>query len=342
MPEPQQQQRAEDLNGPQKAAILLLTLGEDFTADVFRRLEDYEIKVLGRSMSRINNVTPDVVQAVIEEFIRELTSPTDLRLRGDQFLKSTISKAIAEDRAEGLLEEISSETGPIPFSTLRGVDAKVLGNFIKNEHPQTVALILAHLDPDVAAQILSEFSEQMQVDVMFRVAELDQVPRQVIEEVENVLNEEITALGTVGTQKVGGSQTVAEILNQVDQATENAILSKIEEDKMELANEIRKLMFVFEDLIHVDDRGVRAILKEVNNEELTLALKTASDEMKDKIFSNLSERAAEMIKEDLEVMGPVKLTDVEKAQQAVLRVAKKLESEGKVVIGKGGGEDVFV
>jgi flagellar motor switch protein FliG len=146
----------------------------------------------------------------------------------------------------------------------------------------------------------------------------------------------------VGTQKVGGAQTVAEILNQVDQATENSILSKIEEDKMELANEIRKLMFVFEDLIHVDDRGVRAILKEVNNEELTLALKTASDEMKDKVFANLSERAAEMIKEDLEVMGPVKLADVEKAQQAVLRVAKKLESEGKVVIGKGGGEDVFV
>jgi flagellar motor switch protein FliG len=332
----------EALSGPQKAAILLLTMGEDFTADIFRQLDDTEIKELGRAMSRIQNVTPKLVQTVFGEFVDEVTSPTDLRIKGDNFLKSTISKAITNDRAEGLLEDIQSESGPVPFSSLRGVDAKVLGNFIRNEHPQTIALILAHLDSDKAALILSEFPEQLQMDVVLRVAELDTVPHQVVEEIEQVLNEEITALGTVGTQKMGGAQTVAEILNQVDQATENAILSKIEEDKMELANDIRKLMFVFDDLVNLDDRGVRAILKEVNNEELTMALKTASETMKTKILSNLSERASDMIKEDLEVMGPVRLTDVEKAQQAILRVAKKLEAEGKIIIGKAGGEDVFV
>jgi flagellar motor switch protein FliG len=333
---------SDSLSGPQKAAIFLLTMGEDFTADIFRQLDDAEIKELGRAMSRIQNVTPKLVQTIFGEFVDEVTSPTDLRIKGDNFLKSTISKAITNDRAEGLLEDIQSESGPVPFASLRGVDAKVLGNFIRNEHPQTIALILAHLDPDKAALILTEFPEQLQMDVVLRVAELDTVPHQVVEEIEHVLNEEITALGTVGTQKMGGAQTVAEILNQVDQATENAILSKIEEDKMELANDIRKLMFVFDDLINLDDRGVRAILKEVNNEELTMALKTASESMKSKILSNLSERAADMIKEDLEVMGPVRLADVEKAQQAILRVAKKLEAEGKIIIGKAGGEDVFV
>lgn len=331
-----------DLTGPQKAAILLLTLGEDFTADVFRQLDDGEIKHLGRAMSKIQHVSPDQVQEVLGQFLDEMTSPTELHIKGESFFKNTVSKAIVSERAEGLLEDMHTDVGPIPFASMRDVDAKVLANFIRNEHPQTISLILAHLEPGKGAEILSDFPEQLQTDVILRIAELDTVPPQMVHEIEQVLKDEITALGSVGTQKLGGAQTVAEILNQVDQATENAILTKIEEDKMELANDIRKLMFVFDDLINLDDRGIRSILKEVNNEELTLALKTASETMQGKILSNLSERAAEMIKEDLEVMGPVRLADVEKAQQAVLKVAKKLEAEGKIVIGKGGGEDVFV
>ena len=330
------------MNGPQKAAILLLTMGEEFTADIFRQLDDHEIRDLGRAMSKIQNVSPSVVQEILGEFVTEITSPTDLRIKGDSFLKSTISRAITDERAEGLLEDIHSEIGPAPFESLKLVDAKVLANFIRNEHPQTVALILAHLEPGQAAEILSDFPEQLQTDVIMRIADLDTVPQQVIEEIEQVLREEITALGTGGSQKLGGAQTVAEILNQIDQSTENAILSKMEEDRMELANDIRKLMFVFDDLANVDDRGIRSILKEVNNEELTLALKTATETLKEKILSNLSERAADMIREDLEVMPPQRLMDVEKAQQAILRVAKKLEAEGKVIIGKAGGEDVFV
>ena len=330
------------LTGPQKAAILLLTLGEDFTADIFRQLDDMEIKHLGRAMSGIQHVSPDVVQDVLGEFHDSMLGPTDLRIKGDSFFKSSVSRAISEDRVENLLEDLHTDSGPRPFETMRTVDARVLANFIRSEHPQTVALILAHLDPNQAAEILSDFPEQLQTDVVLRIAELDTVPHQVVEEIEQVLRQEITALGSVGTQKLGGAQTVAEILNSVDQATENAILSKIEEDKMELANDIRKLMFVFDDLVNIDDRGMRSILKEVNNEELTMALKTASETMLSKVLSNLSERAAEMIREDLEVMGPVRLADVEKAQQAILRVAKKLEAEGKIIIGKSGGEDVFV
>lgn len=331
-----------EITGPMKAAVFLLTMGEDFTADVFRQLDDSEIKRLGRAMSLIQNISPTTVQEVFGEFVDEVTSPTDLNIKGENFLKNSIARALAEDRAEDLLEKIHSDVGPVPFASLRDVDAKVLANFIRNEHPQTIALILAHLDSSKAAEVLTDFPEQLQTDVVVRIADLDTVPHQMIEEIEQVLQEEISALGTGGARKLGGAQTVAEILNQVDQSTENAILSKIEEDKAELANDIRKLMFVFDDLIHVDDRGIRAILKEVNNEELTLALKTASETMKEKIFGNLSERAAQMIKEDLEVMGPVRLADVEKAQQSILRVAKKLEAEGKVIIGKGGGEDVLV
>jgi len=331
-----------ELSGPSKAAIFLLTMGEEFTADIFRKLDDVEIRQLGRAMAKISNVAPSTIQQVLSEFVEEMTSPTELRIKGESFLKNTISRAITDERAEGLLEDIHAEVGPVPFESLQDVDAKVLANFIRNEHPQTIALILSHLESGKAAEVLSEFPEQLQTDVILRIADLDTVSPQVIEEIEHVLRAEIAAMGTVGSKKLGGAQTVAEILNQVDQTTENTILSKIEEDRTELANEIRKLMFVFDDLVNVPDQGIRAILKEINNEELTLALKTASETMKKKILANLSERAAQMIMEDLEVMGPVRLTDVEKAQQSILRVAKKLEQEGKIIIGKGGSEDVFV
>ncbi len=198
--------------------------------------------------------------------------------------------------------------------------------------------MLAHIDPGKSAQIISEFPEPLQQDVILRIADLETVPINILDEVEDVLREEIKAQGPVGSRAAGGSGTVAEILNQVDQNTENSIMTKLEEDRPELSNEVRKLMFVFEDLLNVDDRSIRTILKEVNNDELTLSLKAASEEMRDKIFANLSERASSMIKEDLEAMGPTKLADVEKAQQAILRVAKKLEAEGKIALGKDGGE----
>lgn len=331
--------RHELLTGPEKAAIFLLTMGEEFTAAIFKELEDHEIKSLGKAMSRIQNVSPDDIQDVLWEFLQALDIPSEIRVKGDDFFKTTLSRAVESGRAEGLLQDVNS---PIPFSNIKHIDAKTLGNFIRNEHPQTIALILAHIDHGKSAEIISEFPEPLQQDVIMRIADLENVPLSIIDEVEQVLREEIKALGTVGSRAAGGTATVAEILNQVDQNTENAILAKLEEDRGELANEVRKLMFVFEDLIGVDDRSIRSILKEVNNDELTMALKSASESLRQKIFSNLSERAANMIKEDLEAMGPARLADVEKAQQAILRAAKKLEAEGKIVIGKGEGGDQYV
>jgi len=328
-----------ELAGPEKAAIFLLTLGEEFTTEVFKELEDIEIKELGKAMSRIQNVTTDQVQDVLWEFVDALNLPADLRFKGGDFFKHSLGLALSGDRAEGLILDVHS---PVPFSNIKNIDPKALGNFIRNEHPQTIALVLAHIDPGKSAQIIAEFPEPLQQDVILRIADLDTVPISILDEVEDVLRQEIKSQGPVGSRPAGGSSTVAEILNQVDQTTENTIMTKLEEDRPDLSNEVRKLMFVFEDLMAVDDRSFRTILKEVNNDELTLALKSASEDLKVKVFSNLSSRAADMIKDDLEAMGPTKLSDVEKAQQSILRAAKKLEAEGKIALGRGEGGDQLV
>lgn len=333
------EKKSEALTGPEKAAIFLLTLGEEFTTEIFKELDDLEIKNLGKAMSKIHNVTPTQVQDVLWEFVENMDVPADIRIKGDDFFKNTIGRALEGDRAEGLLQDVNS---PVPFSNIKHIDPKALGNFIRNEHPQTIAMVLAHIDPGKSAQIISEFPEPLQRDVILRIADLENVPIGILDEVEEVLREEIKAQGPIGGRAVGGSSTVAEILNQVDQNTENTIMTHLEEERPELSNEVRKLMFVFEDLLGVDDRSIRTILKEVNNDELTLALKSASEDMRNKVFTNLSERAADMIREDLETMGPTKLSDVEKAQQTILRIAKKLEAEGKIAIGKGDGGDQFV
>ncbi|MGQ9848296.1 MAG: flagellar motor switch protein FliG [Bacteroidales bacterium] len=222
------------------------------------------------------------------------------------------------------------------------LDPKTVANFLRNEHPQTIALILIHLEPAQMSEIISEFPESLQADVIYRIAELEDIPPGIVEEIDQALKAEVSTLKGYRGQRRGGVQIVAEILNQMDGTKENAILTEIESKKQGLADEIRKLMFVFEDLIQIDDRSLMTILKEINNETLMMALKTASEELKEKIFKNMSERAAQMLKEDLEVMGPVRLKDVEAAQQSILQVAKKLESEGKIILLARGKEEVFV
>ncbi|MDR2935583.1 MAG: flagellar motor switch protein FliG [Candidatus Adiutrix sp.] len=323
------------LTGPEKAAIFLLTMGEELTTEVFKELEDIEIKDLGKAMSHIENVSADQVQDVLWEFVEAMNMPSDMHFKGGDFFKNSLGRALTGERAEGLIMDVNT---PVPFSNIKHIDAKALGNFIRNEHPQTIALVLAHIDPGKSAQIIADFPEPLQKDVIVRIADLETVPMYVLDEVEDVLRQEIRTQGPMGSRAAGGSGTVAEILNQVDQSTENSIMTKLEEERPELSNEVRKLMFVFEDLLAVDDRSFRSILKEVSNDDLTIALKSATEEMKLKVFSNLSARASDMIKDDLEAMGPTKLSDVEKAQQSILRAAKKLEAEGKIALGKGDGE----
>ncbi len=330
------------LTGLQKAAIVLASMGEQFTAEIFKQLDKEEIKRVGMAMTNLEAVEPELQEALLKEFLEDLKSEIGPVISGDMTARRALALALGEEAASGLLEELDKAKEPVPFERVKHVDSRTLAGFIKSEHPQTIAVILAHLPPSKAAEVLSEFPENLKYDVVLRISNLDVIPPGIVEEIDAVLNREILSTEGSEAKRLGGVEAVAELLNNVDKATEEQIFGRLEEDDPELADQIRQLMFVFEDLINVDDRGIRELLKEVRNEDLTLALKTASEELKQKILGNVSERAAAMILEDLEVMGPVRLSEVEQAQQKIIQVARRLEKEGKIVIGGKGGEDVLV
>jgi flagellar motor switch protein FliG len=327
------------LRGPEKAAVFLLSMGEDFTSQVLKELSENEVRELGQVMSNMREVSSETVDGVMREFQRRMSSVT---AQGDRLLKNALSKVMGEKRANDILSELESGEKSKYFEKIRNVQPDVLVSLLKNEHPQTTALVLSHLGQVQAAQVIAGLPEDLKAEVVLRIAETDAVPPGVLREVDRILQEQIATLGTFERENLGGAQAVANILNRVDRATEDTILTKIEEVNPDLAIEIRRLMFVFEDLIGVDDKGMQVILQAIRKEELVLALKTASDPMKQKIFSNMSERAAEMIKEDLEIMGPVRLKDVEAAQQGIAETAKQLEQQGKLVIAGKGEETEFV
>jgi len=333
------------ITGPQKAAILLFSLGEDMAAEIVKNLDEQELKKLGSSMARVFSLSPNSIESVFSELQKRASTnqviPLDPGERS-QFVRNVFSKAIRGEGAQTLLDEIQQTGKWNSFPKVRKLDAKTLANFIKNEHPQIIAVVLAHLDPGHTAAILEEFPAPLQSDVLYRIARLENIPPGVLEEIEQTLQDEISMIENTGGKSVGGVRSAAEILNQMKGSAENQILQAMEEQQQGLADEIRRWMFVFEDLIQVDDRSIMAILKEVETDALKLALRTASDELKEKLFKNMSERASQMMKEDLEVMGPVRLRDVETAQQTIIKVGKKLESEGKVVLTGKGKDDVFV
>jgi flagellar motor switch protein FliG len=332
---------SDELSGPEKAAIFLLTLGEDFTAKVFQRLEEEEIRTVGRQMAKIDHVEQDDIANLLKEF-RSDEGGEGLYLSGDDLLEAALKKAMEADKANSILEDIRSDWRLTLFQKARKLDPKILVNFLRNEHPQTIALVLAVLEQSQAAVILGELKEDQRIEVIIRMSELDKVSPEILVEIDRVLQEELLSVEGVEGQRLGGVEVVAEILNNADRALEASILEGVEEQREELADEIRRLMFVFDDLIGVDDRGVMAILKEVSSDDLKLALKTAATELQTKIFKNMSQRAVEMLKEELEMMGPTRLKDVETAQQSILKIAKRLEQEGKVQLSAGGGEDEFV
>ena len=335
----------EKLAGPQKAAVLLFSLGEELATSIVRQLGEEEIRKLGDSMSKVFAITPKMLDKVLAEHNDMASAQLSLpisRSGGTRFLKSVVSKAIEGEKAKTIIEGIQEGEKWNLFQKIRQLDPKTIATFIRNEHPQTIAIILTHLDSGQAAAILGELSEPLQAEVVYRIAGIENIPPGIVGEIDQALEAEISTIQSSEGQPQGGVRVVAEILNRMDSASEDAILKGIEEQKQDLAEEIRKLMFVFEDLVQMDDKGIMAVLKEVNNETLMPAMKTASDELKEKIFKNMSERAAQMMKEDVEVMGPVRLKDVEVAQQSILKIAKKLESEGKIVLTSKGKEEVFV
>ena len=332
------------MDGIKKAAILLMTMGDSFMKEVFKGLSDNEIELLGKSMSGLESVTVPIatVNEVMDEFKEKCSEISGITGKGVEAIKNTLIEALGEERARPIMETISLASDKSAFSTLRQVDTSILVDYLKGEHPQTIALVLAHLEYSKAAQVLANMPENLQSEIVLRITNLGMVPSEVIEELDDVLRKEIKSMGSTGSKKLGGVEAVAEIMNQLDTNTENNIFSSLEEVDADLAEQIREKMFVFEDIIDIDNRGIQAILKEITNEDLILALKTASEPLKEKILSNMSSRASEMLMEDMEAMGPVKLSDVESAQQSIVRVVRKLEAAGKIVIGGKGGGDVLV
>lgn len=327
------------LTGAQKAAVAMLALGEETSALILKNLTTEEIKEVGVQMSLIQGVKKDVSDELLQEFASRFQSDEDIHVIGDHFFRNLLPNVLNDDQASDVMSKIELEKQKVPFKHVKELDGRLLANFIKNEHPQTVAVILVHLGHDKASQVLGFLPESLQFEVINRVAHLETVPPDLIRDVDEVLEQELLSMGKESQQLLGGIQTVAEILNFCDRRTGDNILQAMEDYDTDLAEKVRKLMFVFEDLVTVNDAGIRELLKEVRNEELTLALKTASDELKGKIFKSLSQRAAQMLQEDLSIMGPARLSDVEAAQQSILNIARRLEKEGKLMLaGKEGGD----
>jgi flagellar motor switch protein FliG len=331
---------ADKLSGPQKAAIFFLAMGEEFSTTIFKELDEASIKKIGKYMSEISYIPSDVLSAVMDEFLINFKTESDVVVSGENFLKQVVNKSLDKESAREVFKVIGEKGNNAPFSDLSYIPVEKLINIIQGEHPQTIALILSYLPYEKAAEVLKSFSEELKIDVALRLVQIGQVDVEIVNELDKVIKNELSKIGGA-TRKCDGIETLANILNQVDGVTEESVLSHIENEDSELADLVRQKMFVFEDLLQLENRHFRDILQNVDNQLLIKALKTTSDEMKDKVFSNLSERASEMLKEDMEVMGPVKLSEVEDAQQEIIKVAKRLESEGRIVLAKG-GDDVFV
>jgi flagellar motor switch protein FliG len=329
------------LSGQEKAAILLSALGPTVTKTVFKHMKDNDVKRMINSMSSITKSPIWMVKKVLEEFYSAINEDSDLLFsenRGRDFILGTLG----EDRAKQLLGQIVEVGNSNTLESLELVDTRTLANFLINEHPQTIALICAHLPVEKKVDVLRKLPEGLQAEVVLRVANLDFVSPELIAQLDDVLKTELSTLGSIDTQQLGGIEPIADMLNLMDKNSEKNIMARVEEKDPELAEEIRKLMFVFEDLIYVDDKGIQELLKIVDNQKLVISLKTAPDEVKAKLFRNMSNRAATLLREDLEASAPTKLSDVEKAQQDIVQQLKELESQGKAIISRGGEGDTFV
>ena len=330
------------MTGPKKAAILLLALGEDAAADVMKNLEEAEIQQVGYYMSRFTDVSPEELDLVLEEFYRNsVMADEGVSISSSpDFVKNALVKALGADRAKELSDNLRAGEEEAGLEALRYAEPIMISNYIRTEHPQTIALILSYLkNAEQSSAVLRDLPESLQADILYRMAVIESIPPGVISEMNEVLTEEMKTAGSM-TTSVGGIETVAEILNSVDKATETRILSSIEETNPDLAEQIRELMFTFEDMALIDAKQMQLVMKDVDQADMVLALKTASDAVKELIFSSMSSRAAEMVREDLENLGPAKLSDVEASQQKIIKVVKKLEEAGTIVIAGAGGGDL--
>ena len=329
------------LNGSDRAGLLLSSLGMNITQLVFQHMKDNDVKRMINAMSNVKRAPIWMVKRVLEDFYSQLNEDSDLLFaenRGRDFIINTLG----EDRAKQLLGQIVEVGQSNTLESLELVDTRTLSNFLINEHPQIIALIVAHLAPERKVDVLRRLPEGLQAEVVLRVANLDYVSPELISQLDDVLKTELSTLGSIDTNQLGGVEPIADMLNLMDKNTEKNIMSRVEEKDPELAEEIRKLMFTFEDLLYVDDKGIQNLLREIDNGKLVIAMKTAPDEIKQKLFKNMSNRASTLLREDLEALGPTKLSDVEKAQTEMVTKVKELESQGKAFIARGSDGDSLV
>ncbi|RYM07185.1 flagellar motor switch protein FliG [Sporolactobacillus sp. THM7-7] len=336
-------ERKHKLSGKQKAAILMIALGPDVSANVYKHLTDQEIEDLTLEISNARKVDSDMKKHVINEFFQTALAQEYISQGGIGFAKQVLEKALGPEQAKQVIQRLTSTLQVRPFDFMRKSDPQQILNFIQNEHPQTIALVLSYLDPEQAAIVLSALPVESQADVARRIAQMDRTSPEVIAQVERVLEKKIssTSINQDYTQ-TGGIASIVSVLNGVDRATERNILDHLEADSPDLAEEIKKRMFVFEDIIILDDRAIQRVIRESENEDLVLALRTASDEVKELIFKNMSERMAAGFKEEMAYMGPVRLHDVEEAQTRIVNTIRRLEDAGEIVIARGQGDDVIV
>ena len=332
----------EEYNGIQKAAILLIALGPEKSASIFKHLKEDEIEELTLEIANTRSVSPQTKESVLNEFYQVCLAQQYIAEGGIGYAKELLDKALGSDKAQEVITKLTASLQVRPFEFVRKTDPSQVLNFIQDEHPQTIAMILSYLSPAQSAMILGALTPEKQADVAKRIAKMDRTSPDVIKEVERVLERKLSSLINQDYTIVGGVDATVGILNTVDRGTEKHIMESLEIEEPELADEIRKKMFVFEDILLLDDRAIQRVLRDVDNNDLAVALKGANEEVQNVIFKNLSKRLAAMIREDMEFMGPVRMKDVEEAQQKIVGIIRKLEDSAEIVISRGGGDEIIV
>ena len=332
---------SEGLPGVQKAAILLIALGPEISANIFKHLKEEEIEQLTLEIANTRSVAPQVKNDILDEFYEICLAQQYIAEGGIGYAKDLLDKALGAERAQEVIGKLTASLQVRPFEFVRKADPSQLLSFIQDEHPQTISLILSYLPAAQAAAVIGSLPSEKQADVAKRIATMDRTSPDTIKEVEEVLERKLSSLVNQDYTIVGGVDSIVNILNTVDRTTEKHIMETLEIEEPELADEIRKKMFVFEDILTLDNRAIQTVLRDVDNNELAIALKNANEDVQNAIFSNLSSRLATMIKEDMEYMGPVRLKDVEDAQQKIVNVIRRLEDSGEIVISRGGGDEII-
>lgn len=335
------EKKSEFLTGVERAAVLLLSIGSDKAAEILRHLAPKEVQVIGQAMAAMQHITKDQMNMVMDDFVKGVHNQTSMGIGSDDYIREMMVNALGEDKAKSMIDRILMGTGNKGLEALKWMDPRAVAEIIRLEHPQIIAIVLSYLDPDQSAEVVKHLPERARPDIMMRVAALEGIPPSALRELDGIMEKQFSGSSSnVAQSSMGGFRSAANILNYMDSSDESAILDSIGEYDTEMSDGIRDMMFVFDNLVDIDDRGIQVILREISTETLTLALKAADVAIKDKIFDNMSKRASQMLKEDLEVRGPVRLAEAEAAQKEILATARRLADDGDISLGGGGEEYV--